>query len=215
MPPKPAARRPSPRPPARPSFRGLFLVRIIGIAALVVVLGATLWLRFGGAGASDGLPSVGGPFTLTDGAGQQVTDRSYRGKYMLVYFGYTYCPDVCPTTLQGVAAALDKIGKRADEVQPLFITVDPRRDTPAAIAQYTRLFTPRLIGLTGTDAEIAQVAKEYRVYYAVHRTGPGPDDYSMDHSSLIYLMAPNGHFLALLHGDDPDTLAADLNRLIS
>ena len=115
---------------------------------------------------------------------------------MLVYFGYTYCPDVCPTTLNAVAAALDKLGPKAKDLAPIFITVDPHRDTPAVMKRYTAAFSPALIGLTGTPEEIAEVAKEYRVYYAKHVTGPGPDDYSMDHSSIIYLMGPNGQFIA-------------------
>ena len=106
--------------------------------------------------------------------GRQVTDRDFRGKYMLVYFGYTFCPDVCPTTLNEVADAMERLGPKAGELQPIFITVDPKRDTPAVVKQYAAAFTPRLIGLTGSPEQIAQVAKEYRVYYAEHRTGPGP-----------------------------------------
>ena len=159
--------------------------------------------------------SIGGPFRLVDQNGRVVTERSYAGKYMLVYFGYTFCPDVCPTTLTQVAAALDTLGPKADRIQPVFITVDPRRDTPAAMRAYAAAFTPRLVGLTGTPEQIAAVAHEYRVYYAEHRTGPGADDYTMDHSSLLYLMGPDGQFVAPIRAEaDGQTMAADIARLL-
>ena len=199
----------SPRPPQRPAS---FVLAVAGLVIAVLLLGAGgfLWLN------GDAGPTVGGPFTLENGSGKTVTDRDFRGKYMLVYFGYTFCPDVCPTTLSAVADALDKLGPKANELQPVFITVDPKRDTPAVMRQYTAAFTPRLIGLTGTPEQIANVAKEYRVYYAKHRTGPGPDDYSMDHSSVLYLMGPNGKFVAPLNAEGSgDALATALRKLIS
>jgi protein SCO1/2 len=186
---------------------------IIGllVALLLLGAGAFLWLS----GTARG-PTVGGPFTLVSGDGHTVTDRDFRGKYLLVYFGYAYCPDVCPTTLNAVAGALDKLGNTADRLQPLFITVDPRRDTPAVIKQYAAAFSPRLQGLTGTPAEIATVAKEYRVYYAEHRTGPGPNDYSMDHSSILYLMGPDGRFIAPIRADGTSAeIAAEIGKLMS
>ena len=186
---------------------------IIGLlmALLLLGTGAFLWLN-GDAGA----PVVGGPFTLVSGDGHTVTDHDFRGKYLLVYFGYTYCPDVCPTTLNAVAGALDKLGSTADRLQPLFITVDPRRDTPEVMKQYTADFSPRLLGLTGTPAEIAAVAKEYHVYYAEDRTGPGPNDYSMDHSSILYLMGPDGHFIAPIRADSTGAeIATQLGKLMS
>jgi protein SCO1/2 len=189
------------------------------LAGLLVVIllaasGGMMWLvQHPSDDASLGGVSIGGPFALTDGNGKPVTDRDYRGKFMLVYFGYTFCPDVCPTTLNDVALALDKLGPRAAELQPLFITVDPKRDTPAVVKQYAAAFSPRLIGLTGDDAQIKTVAREYRVYYAEHRTGPGPGDYSMDHSSLLYLMGPDGAFVAPIRADaGADAIAADLAR---
>lgn len=190
-----------------------FILGIIGllVAVLIIGTGAFMWLSGGGTATL-----VGGPFTLQDGNGKQVTDRDFRGKYMLVYFGYTFCPDVCPTTLNEVADALDHLGAKADKLQPLFITVDPKRDTPAVIKQYTAAFTPRLLGLTGTPEQIAAVAHEYRVYYAEHRTGPGPNDYTMDHSSIIYLMGPDGKFIAPIQADEPGPqMAADLDKLMS
>jgi protein SCO1 len=190
-----------------------FIYGIIGLLVAVLLLGtgAFVWLNSGGTGSF-----VGGPFTLQDGSGKQVTDRDFRGKYMLVYFGYTFCPDVCPTTLNEVADALDRLGPKADRVQPIFITVDPKRDTPAVVKQYVTAFTPRLIGLTGTPEQIAQAAQAYRVYYAEHRTGPGPDDYSMDHSSVLYLMGPDGKFIAPIRADANGTqMAEDLAKYIS
>ncbi len=186
-----------------------FLYGAMGVlvVALLLGVGAFVWLS-GGPGGS----LVGGPFTLQDGNGRQVTDRDFRGKYMLVYFGYTFCPDVCPTTLNEVANALDRLGPKADRLQAIFITVDPKRDTAAVMKRYTAAFSPRLLGLTGTPEEIAQAAKAYRVYYSEHRTGPGPNDYSVDHSSILYLMGPDGKFVT--YYDDAsvgaDGLAADL-----
>jgi protein SCO1/2 len=140
--------------------------------------------------------SVGGPFALTNDHGAAVTDATYRGRWMLVYFGYTFCPDVCPTELQTIAGALDKLGPQAAQVTPLFVTVDPARDTPAALADYVKLFDDRIVGLTGTDAQIASVARAYRVYYAKD-TPKDSSTYLMDHSSFMYLMGPDGKFRAL------------------
>ncbi len=186
-----------------------------GAAGLLVVFGLAVWL-FGAPAAVQQAGAIGGPFTLEDGAGKPVTDASFRGKYMLVYFGYTFCPDVCPTTLNDVAQALDKLGGKADRVTPVFITVDPARDTPAVVRQYAAAFSPRLQGLTGTPEQIAAVAHEYRVYYAVHRTGPNPGDYTMDHSSVLYVMDPAGRFVGIVAADDgPDKMAAELANDLS
>lgn len=145
------------------------------LAVLLLALAGYLWLGVPGSDkqTASEQPAIGAPFTLVNAAGHTVTDRDFRGKYMLIYFGYTFCPDVCPTTLNALAGALEKLGPRADRVQPLFITVDPKRDTPSIIGQYTAAFGARIIGLTGTSEQIATVEKEYRVYAAEHRTGPG------------------------------------------
>jgi protein SCO1/2 len=188
-----SAQPPPPVPPGR-----VRLLRVIAglVVAAVLLLGLALYLSLRPAENNTQQASasseIGGPFTLTDATGKQVTDQDFRGKYLLIYFGYTFCPDVCPTTLNEIAAALDKLGPKGDHIAPLFITVDPKRDTPPVIRQYVTAFSPRLIGLTGPQDQIATVEKEYRVYAAEHRTGPGPDDYSMDHSSIIYLMGPDG-----------------------
>ena len=186
-----------------------------GAAGLLIVLAAAIWV-FGAPAPVRQAAAIGGPFTLEDGAGKTVTDSSYRGKYMLVYFGYTFCPDVCPTTLNDVAQALDKLGPKQDRIQPLFITVDPARDTPAVVQQYAAAFSPRLQGLTGTPEQIATVAHEYRVYYAPHKTGPNPGDYTMDHSSILYLMDPTGQFVGIVRADEgADKMAADLAAYLS
>ncbi len=186
---------------------------IVGLLVAVLLLGtgSFIWLSGGGTASL-----VGGPFVLEDGNGKPVTDRDFRGKYMLIYFGYTFCPDVCPTTLNEVATALDHLGPKAARLQPIFITVDPKRDTPDVVKQYAAAFTPRLVGLTGSPEQIAAAAKAYRVYYAEHRTGPGPNDYSMDHSSILYLMGPDGQFIAPIRADeDGAQMATDIEKLMS
>ncbi len=187
----------------------------VGLAAVLAVAGIAIW-TFGAPAPVEEVAAIGGPFTLVDGAGKTVTDQAFRGKYMLVYFGYTFCPDVCPTTLNDVAQAVDKLGPAADKLQPLFITIDPARDKPDVIRQYAAAFSPKLQGLTGSAAQIATVAKEYRVYYAPHKTGPNPDDYTMDHSSVLYLMNPAGQFIGVIRADEgPDAMAADLKKMMS
>ena len=206
-----------PNPRVRPSddrSRARFALPFAAAGLLLALglfgAGVFFWLT-GSAGAA-----IGGPFTLENGSGQTVTDRSFRGKYMLVYFGYTYCPDVCPTTLNEVAGALEQLGPKAKLIQPLFITVDPARDTPAAIRQYVHAFTPQLMGLTGTPEQIDRVEREYRVYSAKRVTGPGPNDYTMDHSSVLYLMGPNGQFIAPIDAEETASqLAKKLAGLVS
>ncbi|HXT78764.1 MAG TPA: SCO family protein [Acetobacteraceae bacterium] len=199
--------------PAGPSPRFTYLVIGVLVAFLLLGTGGFLWMS---TGHGDRITSLGGPFQLEDGNGKTVTDRDFRGKYTLVYFGYTFCPDVCPTTLNAVADAMDRLGSKAAKVQPLFITVDPKRDTPAVVKEYAAAFGPKIEGLTGTPEQIAAVAKEYRVYYQEHRTGPGPNDYSMDHSSILYLMGPDGRFVAPIRADQSgEQMAAALAKWIS
>jgi len=162
-----------------------------------------------------GSVSVGGPFTLVDTTGTTVTEQSFRGKWMLVYFGYTFCPDVCPTELQTIATALDALGPSADKVAPIFITVDPERDTVPALAEYVKLFDTRLVGLTGSEAQITAATRAYRVYYA-KANAKDSSSYLMDHSSFIYLMGPDGTFRALFRqGIAPEELAAALRTRIA
>lgn len=159
--------------------------------------------------------TIGGPFTLSTSDGKTVTDQTYHGKWLLVYFGYTFCPNSCPTMLLDIATALKQLGPDAAKVQPLFITIDPQRDTPAVIQQYTQSFDPRIIGLTGTAEQIAAVAEEYGAYYVRHATGPGAADYVMDHSTYLYIMDPEGKFARAFHGDTAaDRIAAALRELL-
>jgi protein SCO1 len=158
--------------------------------------------------------TIGGPFTLSTPDGTTVTDQTYRGKWLLVYFGYTFCPNSCPTTLLEVAMALKKLGPDAAQVQPLFITVDPQRDTPKVMRQYIESFDPRIVGLTGTPQQIAAAAQEYGAYYLRHPTGPGPDDYVMDHSTYLYVMDPLGKFVRAFDPDTSDDRIADALRTL-
>ncbi len=163
---------------------------------------------------SSGTALVGGPFKLTGHKGAEVTDQQFRGKYQLVFFGYTYCPDVCPAGLQVMTSALEKLGSAADNIQPLFITIDPERDTVPVLAAYMEHFHPRLIGLTGSPGDIAKVAKAYRVYYA--KAGEAAsEDYLMDHSSILYLMGPKGEFVKhFAYGTDVDALSEGIRAAI-
>jgi protein SCO1 len=146
--------------------------------------------------------TIGGPFTLTATDGTTVTDGTYKGKWLLVYFGYTSCPNTCPTMLMEIGTALATLGADAGKLQPLFITVDPQRDTAELLREYLQSFDPRIIGLTGTPKQIADAAQEYGVYYAPHRIGAGAEDYVIDHSSYLYLMDPRGSYA---QGFDADT----------
>ncbi len=154
---------------------------------------------------------IGGSFVLTNHDGKIVTDADYHGKYLLVYFGYTYCPDMCPTGLQSISRALDQLGGDAKKVQPLFITIDPDRDTPVKMKEYISSFHPSIVGLTGSAQQIADVAKEYQVYY---KRGEQVDehDYMMDHSSLIYLMNPDGKLVTTFNEEaDPAAIVKALH----
>lgn len=186
------------------------------ILALAAILAGWVWQagdRMAGAGRFDvsGTADIGGPFSLIDQNGQKRTDADFRGRYMLVYFGYSNCPDVCPVSLGVIADAVERLGPLAARVAPIFITVDPERDTPSILKQYLAVFSPRLIGLTGTAKEIRQVASEYRVYVQKHATQGG--NYAVDHSNIIYLMGPDGKFVADYDETlGPDGLAAALRK---
>jgi protein SCO1/2 len=158
----------------------------------------------------------GGPFTLTDHTGRRVGDGDFRGRFMLVYFGFTRCTDTCPVDLPIIAQALDAVGPLADKVVPLFVTVDPANDTSPVLAAYVAAFHPRLIGLTGSEAEIAAVARAYKVHRR-RLTQPhhGAGQYAVDHGSLTYLMGPDGRFVTLLpHNSGAEKLAAVLRKYL-
>ncbi len=171
------------------------------------------------AGTSPVLPAIqiGGPFNLVDHTGKNVTEADYKGKFLLVFFGYTYCPDVCPTNLSIVADALGMMTQQErDKVQPLFISVDPDRDTPEVLKEYVTLFHPQMIGLSGTAENIAKAAKSYRAFYAKAKESENDDDYLVDHSATTYLMGPTGDFLTTFsHGSDPEIVAKGLKKFLN
>ncbi len=138
---------------------------------------------------------IGGAFALKDQTGKLRTEADFRGQLMLVYFGFTYCPDICPTDLQAIGLAMDQLGADAKSVQPLFVTLDPERDTVDNLAQYVPLFHPKLLGLTGSIDAVQKAADAYRVYYKRVVTGAKPDDYTVDHSAFIYLIGRDGKYL--------------------
>jgi protein SCO1/2 len=146
-------------------------------------------------------------FALTTPDGTAVTEQSYRGKWLVIYFGYTFCPDVCPTTMMEIAGALKTLGPRADAVQAIFITVDPQRDTPNVLKEYLKSFDPHLIGLTGTPAQIAAAAKAFHVFYERNDTGDG--SYLYDHSAFIYLINPDGKFARAITSEGSSQAVAD------
>jgi len=158
--------------------------------------------------------AIGGPFRLVDQNGKTVTDADLKGKWSLVYFGYTHCPDACPTALNDIALALDELGPKRDAVRPVFITVDPERDTPEVLKAYVAAFDAPILALTGPIEQVAEAAKGYRVYYAKHAEAGG--DYSMDHSSVIYVMDPDGRFTAsFTHQSTPEEIAERLKKLLA
>jgi protein SCO1 len=162
-----------------------------------------------------GQEPIGGPSELIDHTGARRTDADYHGKLLLVYFGYTYCPDVCPTDLQAMASALDLLGDAARSVQPLFITIDPERDTPSHLASYVPLFHPRLVGLTGEADAIRRAARAYKVYYA-KLVLPDSPQYAMDHSAFIYLVNANGEYLGFFPpGTSPERIASIIQPHLS
>ncbi|HEU0095254.1 MAG TPA: SCO family protein [Rhizomicrobium sp.] len=156
---------------------------------------------------------VGGPFRLTDQNGKPVSDRDFRGRYMLIYFGYSFCPDVCPTTLQVMADAIGKLGDKTGRITPVFITIDPERDTPKVLKEYMNAFGPNFVGLTGSAAAIKDVEKKYRVYAEKKPLAGG--NYGMDHSSVLYLMGPDGRLVTYYdEAISPDNLAKQLREKI-
>ena len=162
-----------------------------------------------------GTPAIGGPFRLTNQYGERVGAKDLAGKYMLVYFGYTYCPDICPLTLMNMTEALERLpDEEAEQVVPVFITVDPARDTVEHLAEYASLFHPRLLALTGTDAEVKAAARAYRVYFSKVE-GKDDEPYLMDHSSFVYLMGPDGKYVAHFgHDATPEEMSEGLRQAI-
>jgi len=204
--------------------RRQILIFASGIVACVVVAWALVAVvkerrptrtSPGGAVLITAAADIGGPFTLTDHTGKTVSDKDFRGRNMLIYFGYTFCPDVCPTELQTVAQAMEILGEKGKGVVPVFITVDPARDTVAVMKDYVAAFHPRMVGLTGGAEQVKAAAKEYKVYSRkAPGTKEGAKDYLVDHTSLLYLVGADGKVMALFKGGTrPETLAKELARL--
>ncbi|MDP6344208.1 MAG: SCO family protein [Alphaproteobacteria bacterium] len=193
----------------------------IALLAAATVIGVALGLIFnafladdGGPVVVTGVPKIGGPFELVDHRGRTVRESDFRGAHLLIFFGYTYCPDVCPTELQKMSAAMDLLGDAGDKVRPILISIDPERDTVAVLADYVANFHPRLIGLTGSVEQVAVAAKAYRAYYA---KAPADDegDYLVDHSSFIYFMGPDGKYLSHFSPTStPEAMAEKIRSLL-
>jgi len=198
----------------RAMLRRYHIIAIVALTAAAMLVSFTVlhYVTRGPEVYSLGEAQVGGPFTLTDQSGQRVSDSDFAGRYMLVAFGYTFCPDVCPAELQVMSAALDKLGSAGEKIVPIFITIDPARDSVAILAQYMPNFHPRFVGLTGSPEEIAAVAGAYRVYSAkAEGWQEAGEDYLMDHSTIIYLMGPDGKFVKhFTYTTDAAGLADDL-----
>ncbi|MGC2856167.1 SCO family protein [Novispirillum sp. DQ9] len=200
-------------------MRWLKTVAIVLVVGLVALGGRYLLLApsdmTAGVGTS-GAAAIGGPFELVDGAsGKTVTAEDFKGRYMLVYFGYTFCPDVCPSALSTVGQALDMLPPAtAARIEPVFITVDPERDTPEVVGEYVSHFHPRLRGLSGSVEQVRAVTKAYRVYAAkADQDDKDPTSYLMDHSAIAYVMGPDGAFLThLSHGVTAEQVAGILAK---
>jgi protein SCO1 len=182
---------------------GLVIVLSLAIATVL------LCLRSGDAEAGQAGSILGGQFTLVDHTGTTVTDETYRGKWLVMFFGFTHCPDICPTTLSKIASMMELLGQDAEKVQPLFITVDPERDTIEVLRKYVAAFDRRIVGLTGSAEQIAAVAKSYDVIF--QRSGDGTN-YTIGHSTAIYLVDPNGNYVSIL---DPDISPQDMEKWLT
>jgi protein SCO1/2 len=186
-----------PQTPKLPPWRRFVPLGIFVVAAIVLALAVAVPRILA---VDNGSAAIGGPFALTDQHGKPVTDADFKGKLMLVYFGYTYCPDVCPTTLATIGNALDKLSpEQRKQVAPIFITVDPERDTQKVMGDYVANFAPDMLGLTGPLDAVEKVEHEYHVYAKKHPEADG--SYSMDHSSIVYLMDRDGKYRAIFSGE--------------
>src|SRR5437763_9226576 len=206
-------------PPANPRAPPRFaIVAIVFAALLVIAAGVVRALAFRETARGDAgtalASAIGGPFHLVDQNRKPVSDADLKGKWQLVFVGYTHCPDACPTALNEIALALDQLGEKRGEIEIVFITVDPERDTPEVMKSYVQSFDAPIIALTGSPDAVAQAAKAYRVFYAKHPRADG--DYDMDHSAVIYVMNPEGRFTATFTPDSSaDAIVQRLQKLIS
>ena len=208
-----AGRPGNPSNPMPRRFRILILTALSLAAAATAGLWALMILAPVPQITRSGTAAIGGPFTLLDTSGTTVTDRSYSGKWLLIFFGYTFCPDACPTALSNISVALDKLGSDAGKLQAVFITVDPQRDTREVMADYLKSFDSRIVGLTGSPDQIEHVVKEYRVYAAREKSETTGGDYLVSHSAYIYLMNPQGQFVNVIAGNElGEEIAARLRK---
>jgi protein SCO1 len=210
----------TPTKSAKPAGSPRFVPIAVGMAVVLILAAGGLLgfaLREGPSNFSGGVLSsaIGGPFHLIDQNGKPFTDADLKGKWHLVFFGYTHCPDICPTTLNDLSLAFDKLDKqRQKDLNVVFVSVDPARDTPAVLKSYVASFDAPIIGLTGTAAEVRQAAEDYHVYYAKHVRADG--GYDMDHSAVVYVMDPNGRFVATITPDEAvGEVEAKLQKLVS
>ena len=186
--------------------RQLVLAAVAGFTVIAAAaLGLSIIVSFGGMRIGGGGSSIGGPFTLVDDTGAPVTELVLQGKPSVIYFGYTFCPEVCPTTLNDLSRWMKALGPDADKLNYVFITIDPERDTPKVMRAYVSAFDARIRGFTGTPEQIAKVADEYRVYYKRIPTTDG--GYVMDHSAILYLMRPDETFVGTIAYQEDDAAA--------
>ena len=208
-----ASRPANPRTPPRFALVAIAFAGVLVIAAGVLLALALRETPRGAAGTALA-SAIGGQFQLIDQNGKPFSDANLKGKWHLIFFGYTHCPDACPTALNEMSLALDRLGIKRDEVGVVFITVDPERDTPDVLKSYVQSFDAPIVALTGSPEAVAQAAKAYRVFYAKHPRADG--DYDMDHSAVIYVMNPEGRFTATFTPDSSaDAIVQRLQKLIS
>jgi protein SCO1/2 len=199
------------------------LAALAGLALAAFLIIEQPWAPAGpkpvaGGGKVETPPDRSGPvakFTLTGADGKTVTERDFRGKWLIVYFGFTYCPDVCPTGLAKLSQILERLGPRADKIRPIFISVDPERDTPQKVGKYVRAFDKRFIGLVGSMAQTRAAAKAFGAYFKKRSTGKSKDAYLVDHSSFYHVMGPDGRFRAVYGSTERiDTIAKSIEALM-
>jgi cytochrome oxidase Cu insertion factor (SCO1/SenC/PrrC family) len=197
--------------PARPKLiaAAIMIIAAFAIAALAL----TQWPTKGPMGSGTAL--IGGPFTMLNQKGEMVTEKNFEGHYTIYFFGYTFCPDVCPTELQVLTAALKELGPDAAKIIPVFVSIDPERDTPTVIGEYVANFDSRFVGLTGTPEQLANMAKAFHVYYKKVADEKNAQNYGMDHPSILYLMGPDGKFAKHFpYTTDAKALALDLKSVL-
>lgn len=197
--------------PSRPKLiaAAIMIIAACAIAALAL----TQWPSRGPIGSGTAL--IGGPFTMLNQKGETVTEKNFEGKYTIYFFGYTFCPDVCPTELQVLTAALKELGPDATKITPVFVSIDPERDTPKIIGEYVANFDSRFVGLTGTPEQLAVMARAFHVYYKKEADPKNAQNYNMDHPSILYLMGPDGKFAKHFpYTTDAKALALELKNML-